>query len=149
GGFRESAEAMLQTPASAALLTRERISPLFFFSYTFIPLSSIAFPHITIFCLTARRVSQFQLTLVLSPICMLVLWLPCVFLGVMANRATDVPEIRQKMEARSLLAVEGSKLAPEERDKLRSTMAGDDVLLLLLDRFAPAWLAGLLGAGIM
>jgi SSS family solute:Na+ symporter len=28
-------------------------------------------------------------------------------------------------------------------------MDGDDVLLLLLDRYAPLWLAGLLGAGIM
>jgi Na+/proline symporter len=28
-------------------------------------------------------------------------------------------------------------------------MAADDVVLLLLDRYAPAWLAGLLGAGIM
>src|SRR5262249_3300031 len=149
GGFRESAEAMLQTPASAALLTRERISPLFFFSYTFIPLSSIAFPHITIFCLTARRVSQFKRTVVLYPICMLVLWLPCVFLGVMANRATDVPQIAEKIEARNLLATRGPALEQGERDRLRSTMAGDDVLLLLLDRYAPAWLAGLLGAGIM
>ena len=32
----------------------------YFFSYTFIPLSSIAFPHITIFCLTAERMSPLQ-----------------------------------------------------------------------------------------
>jgi hypothetical protein len=49
---------MLETPAQAALLTRERISPWYFFSYTFIPLSSIAFPHIGIFCLTARKLSH-------------------------------------------------------------------------------------------
>ena len=41
-------------------MTRERIPPLFFLSYTFIPLSSIAFPHIAIFCLTARHMSQFK-----------------------------------------------------------------------------------------
>ena len=34
------------SPATAPLLTRERVSPLYFLSYTFIPLSSIAFPHI-------------------------------------------------------------------------------------------------------
>ena len=49
-------EALLASPATAPLLTRERVSPLYFFSYTFIPLSSIAFPHICIFCLTARSV---------------------------------------------------------------------------------------------
>ncbi|HEY0098753.1 MAG TPA: hypothetical protein VGB76_07335, partial [Pyrinomonadaceae bacterium] len=35
------------------------------------------------------------------------------------------------------------------RDTLREQSAGDDTLLLLLQRFAPLWLAGLLGAGIM
>src|SRR5437764_4273396 len=37
GGFRSAVEGMLASP-SAPLLTRERVSPLFFFSYTFIPL---------------------------------------------------------------------------------------------------------------
>jgi len=149
GGFRESAHALLSSPATAPLLTRERVSPLFFLSYTFIPLSSIAFPHITIFCLTARKMNQFKKTVVLYPFCMLLLWLPCVFLGVMANRATDAPQIQQKIEARRKLAVEGPTLTPDDRDALREKMAGDDVLLLLLDRYAPLWLAGLLGAGIM
>ena len=49
GGFSSAVEALQSSPATAPLLTRERVSPLFFFSYTFIPLSSIAFPHITIF----------------------------------------------------------------------------------------------------
>ena len=43
GGFRGAVESMLATPSTAPLLTRERVSPLYFFSYTFIPLSSIAF----------------------------------------------------------------------------------------------------------
>jgi len=149
GGFRQSAEALLSSPGTAALLTRERISPLFFFSYTFIPLSSIAFPHITIFCLTARRMSQFKKTVIFYPLCILAIWLPCVFLGVMANRATDIPQIKEKQEARRVLAQQGRQMAPEQRDALRAQMDGDDVLLLLLDRYAPLWLAGLLGAGIM
>ena len=81
GGFREAMEAMLASPATSPLLTRERVSPLYFFSYTFIPLSSIAFPHICIFCLTARDVTHFRKTIVLYPICMLFIWLPSVFLG--------------------------------------------------------------------
>ncbi|MFY9572919.1 MAG: sodium:solute symporter family protein [Blastocatellia bacterium] len=149
GGFQQSTQALLASPGTAPLLTRERISPLFFFSYTFIPLSSIAFPHITIFCLTARRMNQFKKTVIFYPICILALWMPCVFLGVMANRMTDVPKIQEKIEARRALAIEGAGMTPGARDELRNKMAADDVLLLLLERYAPLWLAGLLGAGIM
>jgi SSS family solute:Na+ symporter len=148
GGFRSAAQA-LQTPATSWLLTRERISPYYFFSYTFIPLSAIAFPHILIFCLTARKMAQFKKTVIFYPICILAIWLPCVFLGVMANRVTDVPQIREKQEARRVLATQGRTMDPEHRDELREKAAGDDVIMLLLQRYAPLWLAGLLGAGIM
>ena len=148
GGFRSAAQAMQASPLSS-LLTRERISPYYFFSYTFIPLSAIAFPHILIFCLTARKISQFRKTVIFYPLCILAIWLPCVFLGVMANRVTDVPQIRDKQEARRVLATQGRTMEPEQRDELRDKAAGDDVIMLLLQRFAPLWLAGLLGAGIM
>jgi SSS family solute:Na+ symporter len=149
GGFRQAAEEMLRSPATAPLLTRERISPWFFLSYTFIPLSTIAFPHINIFCLTARRMQQFKPTVILYPICLLAIWLPSVFLGVMANRATEVPSIAAKLEARKTLAEQGSGSPPEERARLRQAAAGDDIIVLLLNHYAPGWLAGLLGAGIM
>ena len=148
GGFRTATTAMQSSPLSW-LLTRERISPYYFFSYTFIPLSAIAFPHILIFCLTAKRMSQFKKTVIFYPLCILAIWLPCVFLGVMANRVADVPEIRQKQEARSVLATQGRSIEPEKRDELREQAGGDDVIMLLLQRYAPLWLAGLLGAGIM
>ncbi|HEY0098265.1 MAG TPA: hypothetical protein VGB76_04850, partial [Pyrinomonadaceae bacterium] len=45
GGFQSAINGLLASPATAPLLTRERISPYYFFSYTFIPLSAIAFPH--------------------------------------------------------------------------------------------------------
>jgi SSS family solute:Na+ symporter len=149
GGFRTAVEAMLGSPATAPLLTRERISPWYFFSYTFIPLSAIAFPHITIFCLTARKLTQFKKTVVFYPICIMAIWLPCVFLGVMANRATDIPEIKAKLEARRTLVTQGATLSSEKVDELKEQAAGDDVILRLLDHHAPVWLAGLLGAGIM
>jgi SSS family solute:Na+ symporter len=149
GGFGNAVEALGASPATAPLLTRERISPLFFFSYTFIPLSSIAFPHITIFCLTARKMQQFKKTVILYPLCMLAIWLPCVFLGVMANRVTDVPGIEAKLAARRAMATQGAQLTPEQRNELRARMASDDVVVLLLERYAPLWLAGILGAGIM
>jgi SSS family solute:Na+ symporter len=147
GGFRTAATAMQNSPM-AYMLTRERFSPYYFFSYTFIPLSAIAFPHILIFCLTARKITQFKKTVIFYPICILLIWLPCVFLGVMANRV-DTPQIKAKQEARRVLATQGKTMEPAQRDELREQAAGDDVIMLLLQRYAPLWLAGLLGAGIM
>ena len=78
GGFGPAMQAMLASPATAPLLTRERISPLFFLSYTFIPISTITFPHISIFCLTAKKMDQFKKTVIFYPLCILAIWLPCV-----------------------------------------------------------------------
>jgi SSS family solute:Na+ symporter len=149
GGFRQAVESMLASASTAPLLTRERVSPLYFFSYTFIPLSSIAFPHIGIFCLTAKRLEHFRKTVILYPLCMLAIWLPSVFLGVIANRAIEVPAIKAKIEARATLAAEGPTLTPARRDELRATATGDDVVLALVQGYAPLWLTALLGAAVM
>jgi SSS family solute:Na+ symporter len=149
GGFRAAMEAMLASPATAPLLTRERISPWYFFSYTFIPLSTIAFPHVGIFCMTARSVTHFRKTVVLYPLCMLLIWLPSVFLGVVANQARAVPAIASKLEARAQLAAPNASLTQEDRARLRGQAAGDDVILRLVDGYAPLWLAALLGAAVM
>lgn len=149
GGFSRAMEDLLASPSTSALLSRERVSPLYFFSYTFIPLSSLAFPHIGIFCLTAKRLSHFRRTVVLYPICMLAIWLPTVFLGVAANKAVDLPTIRTKVEARATLATQGPSLTPERRAELRTAASGDDVILKLVEGYAPLWLASLLGAAVM
>jgi SSS family solute:Na+ symporter len=133
GGFDAAIRSMLESPELAPLLTRERVSPGYFFSYTFIPLSSIAFPHICIFCLTAKRMSHFRRTVVAYPLCIMAVWLPAVFLGVVANAADDVPGIAARLAARSAGA----------------PLPADDVVILMLAEYAPVWLAGLLGAGIM
>src|SRR5262245_57312486 len=112
GGFSQAMEGLLASPSTAPLLSRQRVSPWYFFSYTFIPLSSLTFPHIGIFCLTARRLSHFRKTVILYPLCMIAIWLPSVFLGVVANRATDVPAIESKLEARATLATQGPTLTP-------------------------------------
>jgi solute:Na+ symporter, SSS family len=149
GGFSGAMESLLADSATAPLLTRERISPLFFFSYTFIPLSTIAFPHIAIFCLTARRLAQFKRTVILYPLCILGIWLPCVFLGVAANSMTDTPRIAAKLHARQELRTAPPSIPEAERAQLRRQAAGDDVVVVMLEWFAPVWLVGILGAGIM
>ena len=149
GGFPQLMTRLLDNPETSSLLTRERISPRFFFSYMLIPLSSIMFPHISIFCLTARRMVQFKKTIIFYPLCVLAIWLPCTFLGLVANAMTDVPSIQSKIEARATLVSERETLSPEETGELQRASAGDDVIILMLDHYAPIWLAGLLGAGIM
>lgn len=149
GGFPQAMERLLDAPDSAPLLTRERVSARFFFSYMLIPLSSIMFPHISIFCLTARKMSQFKKTVIFYPLCILAIWLPCTFLGLTANAMTDVPGIESKLEARATLAAEYETLSSVETAELQRAAAGDDVIILMLEYYAPLWLAGLLGAGIM
>ncbi len=147
GGFRAAIESLAASPSTAYLLTRERISTLFFLSYTFIPLSTIAFPHVGIFCLTARRLGHFRKTVVLYPICLLAIWLPSVFIGVVANAARDVPSIEAKLEARAELA--SPALDSAARDRLRGEAAGDDVILRVMEGYAPTWLFAILGACVM
>src|SRR5690606_34343287 len=122
GGF-DGAMARIAASPDAWLLTRERVSPWYFFAYTLIPLSTIAFPHISIFCLTARRMREFKRTIILYPICILAIWLPCVYLGVAANGLRDVPAIEQKLEARAALA--SPDTPAEDREALRAQARGD------------------------
>src|SRR5690606_14519845 len=59
------------------------------------------------------------------------------------------PGVEQKLEARAAMAALPAAAPAEDRAALRSQAAGDDIVLVMLDRFAPLWLAGILGAGIM
>ena len=132
GGFTQTVNEMAQTinagatPATqpAAQLTRHRISQGQYLSYALIPLSSIMFPHIAIFCLTARRMTSFRKTVIFYPICILLIWLPSVFLGAVARFQ---PQIVTKVAAAN----------------------PDGVMLILLHHYAPVILAGILGAAIM
>src|ERR1700722_11624957 len=83
GGYGEFLAKMSADPKFSFLLTRERIPPTEFWSYTLIPLSSIMFPHMAIMCFSARNVTAFKRTVIIYPIAILLIWLPCVFLGVL------------------------------------------------------------------
>jgi solute:Na+ symporter, SSS family len=121
GGFDRIIGEIAVSPKDAALLTRQRISPQEFFSYTFIPLSAMMFPHMAIMCLTAEKVTSFKRTVVWYPICILLIWLPSVFLGIVA--AHQYP---------------GLKMGES-----------DDVILRLLIGNTDIIVAGILGAAIM
>jgi SSS family solute:Na+ symporter len=106
-------------PKTRFLVTREKMPQVAFWSYTLIPLSSIMFPHMAIMCFSARHVSAFKQTVIAYPLAILAIWLPCVFLGVLG------------------FATLGKIPDP------------DGVLLRMLNTYAPTWLAGVLGAGII
>ncbi len=119
GGFGEYMSKLATNPKTSFLVTRERIPERFFWSYTLIPLSSIMFPHMAIMCFSAQKVTAFKRTVVLYPVAILLIWLPAVFLGVLGA------------------ATLGKVADP------------DGILLLMLEKYAPIWLAGILGAGII
>jgi len=83
-GLTGTVDRMLKNPNQNWSLTRDKIPAAEFFSYLFIPLSSIMFPHMSIMCMTAKKVTAFKKTVILYPLCIMLLWLPCVFLGSLA-----------------------------------------------------------------
>lgn len=66
---------------------RPGIGKLEFLTYAFIPLSVAMFPHLFQYYLTAKSAKSFRLSVIMHPICILVIWLPCVILGVWATAA--------------------------------------------------------------
>ena len=121
GGFSGLMERIKENPQISHLLARDRMSQTEFFSYMFIPLSAIMFPHIAIMCMTAERITHFKKTVIFYPLCIAAIWVPCVYLGVLS--ADLIPGL-QRGEA-------------------------NDVIPQLLSNYTEVWVAGILGAGIM
>ncbi len=72
--------------------TRQRMDPWMFVSYMLIPLSVGMFPHLFQHWLTAKSGSAFKLPVVAHPIFILIVWIPCVLIGVWATTGLiDIP----------------------------------------------------------
>lgn len=71
--------------ASFEKLTRVDMSKTKFFTYLFIPLSVGMFPHIFQHWLTAKSASSFKLPVVAHPLFIMIVWVPCVLIGVWAT----------------------------------------------------------------
>jgi solute:Na+ symporter, SSS family len=65
--------------------SRAKISKPVYFSYLLIPLSVGMFPHVFQHWLTARSDKAFRLPIVMHPIFIMIVWVPCVLLGVWAS----------------------------------------------------------------
>jgi solute:Na+ symporter, SSS family len=101
--------------ASAAVdsekLTRAHMSKLVFFTYMLIPLSIGMFPHVFQHWLTARSASAFKLPIVMHPIFILIVWMPCVLVGVWAT--SDLAAVPADVRANNVLAYMVRNLAGE------------------------------------
>lgn len=63
------------------------IGKLAFLTYLFIPLSVGMFPHLFQHWLTARSAKSFRLSVIAHPIMIMIVWVPCVLIGVWATSA--------------------------------------------------------------
>jgi len=68
-----------------AYLSREKIPWSVYFSFLFIPFSVAMFPHVFQHWLTARSAGTFKLPIIAHPIFIMIVWLPCILLGVWAR----------------------------------------------------------------
>ena len=174
GGFSQTVQQLASGP-DARLLTRAAIPKGTYFSYALIPISSIMFPHIAIFCLTAEKMTSFRRTVIFYPICIMLTWLPAIFLGVMAAgqprvvsalalKSPQFPAFKQEDPAAADLvqAVAEGSITPVDHDyellgkpplkprlKAMANSTSDGVMLEMLSTYTPGVLAGVLGALIM
>ena len=61
------------------------VPPIMFATYMFIPLSVGMFPHLFQHWLTAKSAKAFKLTVIAHPICIMIVWVPCVLIGLWAT----------------------------------------------------------------
>lgn len=65
--------------------TRVEMSQTKFFTYMLIPLSVAMFPHLFQHWLTAKSAKSFKLSVVMHPIFIMIVWVPCVLIGIWAT----------------------------------------------------------------
>ena len=75
--------------------TRMNMSKLHFFSYLLIPLSVGMFPHLFQHWMTAKNARAFKLPVVMHPVFIMIVWVPCVLVGVWAQ-GTLMPSVPPK-----------------------------------------------------
>ena len=126
-GGLESATQSVQATHPEKLIRGDAFGEWHFLSYFFIPLSIGMFPHVFQHWLTARSAASFKPMLVLHPVCMLLVWLPCVLIGVWATSA---------------LMPDGSPVVPPG-SPVNSELA------VMVQRLTTPLLGGILGAGIL
>ncbi len=107
---------------SEAARGRGKLQPSIWFSFLLIPLSVGMFPHVFQHWLTAKSANAFKLPIVVHPLFIMIVWVPCVLVGVWASSPA-------------------SGIEPGTPE--------NEVLATLVQKHAGPMLAGLLTAGIL
>ena len=119
GGAAVATEKLLESPGKDRMVREGHIGQFQFLTYCFVPLSVGMFPHLFQHWLTAKKASNFKLTVVAHPLCIAITWIPCILLG---------------MWAASILPLDTNPNA---------------VLGVIVNRFSGEVLGGLIGAGVL
>ncbi len=116
-------------PKAAVIKPREpqEVTQLQFLTYMFIPLSVGMFPHLFQHWLTARSARTFRLSIIAHPVMIMVVWVPCVLIGVWATSAI----------------VDGKAVIPPGFSNPNA------VLVVMVKKLATPVLGGFLSAGIL
>lgn len=120
--------------------TREGVSKTVFFSYLFIPLSVGMFPHLFQHWLTAKNANAFKLSVVAHPIFIMLVWVPCIMLGIWAT--TEIAHSAVPALARL------SHEAPGDQNKVLPMLVNGLAGSALGGIFGKI-LAGMLAAGVL
>ena len=70
------------------LIRGDEIHHLQFLTYAFVPLSVGMFPHLFQHWLTAKSAKSFRLSVIAHPLCIMIVWVPCILIGIWATGAT-------------------------------------------------------------
>jgi len=104
-------------------------SHLEFMSYMFVPLSVGMFPHLFQHWMTAKDVKTFRPVVILHPIFIMLVWAPCILLGVWASTAL-MPDGRPVVD-------------------LLTLKSPNEVLGIVVNKLTNPVVAGFLGVGIV
>jgi SSS family solute:Na+ symporter len=97
-----------------------------FFTFMFVPLSVGMFPHLFQHWMTAKSAKTFRSVVLLHPLFIMIVWVPCILMGIWAATAV----------------VNGHLVIPP-------TTAEKSVLGMMVNKLTNKWVAGLLGVGIV
>jgi solute:Na+ symporter, SSS family len=87
--YEEKLAAFNADPKAAIIKPKEprAADKIEFLTYFFIPLSVAMFPHLFQYWLTARSAKKFRLSIIGQPLLIMVIWAPCVMIGIWATSA--------------------------------------------------------------
>ncbi len=134
---QETAQTVMEKPIEVKEPQLASAMPkLVFITYLFIPLSIGMFPHIFQHWLTAKSAKTFRLAIVAHPICIAIVWLPCVLIGVWAA---------------GLHSAAGVGALSDQLNQAFSGLSNPNEVLATMVRVLidSPWLMGLLMAGVL